>query len=153
MSPTLPTEFKLSESQFVAALCLWREARGESLAGKHAVFCVIRNRAEDARKRWPSTLWGVVLQKSQFSSFNANDPNVSLWPSESNYNDWLAWKDCLGVVDRLGALQADPTNGANHYHDVRIAPPWRAWLGAASSATDLESKLSYQIGRLKFYKL
>lgn len=152
MANTPGAEFKLSESQFVAALCLWREARGESLAGKHAVFCVIRNRAGDSRKRWPSSLWGVVLQKWQFSSFNAGDPNSALWPSEANPDDWVQWKMCLAVANGEG-LQGDPTQGANHYHDVSISPPFRAWLGPTATAADLATKLVYEIGRLKFYKL
>jgi spore germination cell wall hydrolase CwlJ-like protein len=64
----------------LARLCLWREARGESLAAKAAVLAVLRNRANDPKNRWPKTLAGVVTQPFQFSSMNRNDPNVTAWP-------------------------------------------------------------------------
>ena len=43
---------------------------------------MIRNRAEDPKKRWPRTVSGVILEPRQFSSFNAGDPNAVKFPVE-----------------------------------------------------------------------
>ena len=140
-------------------LCLWREARSESLAAKAAVLAVIRNRANDPKNRWPKTLAGVVTQKSQFSSFNANDPGVTAWPKAPmvisgipvKNPDWQAWLDSCAVWD--APLAADPTNGANFYHDSSIPPPAVAWLGVGHTVADLEALKTCEIGKLAFYRI
>jgi hypothetical protein len=140
----------------VAKLCLLREAGGESVAVKNAIWHVILNRVNDPAGRWPKTVHEVVTQHGQFSSFSANDPNVTRWPSEKNDAEWTAWIDCGAVV--TSALLADPTNGANSYHsipdtgyhykgangqDITLMPP--AWADPV--------KLTLQLGKTKFYKL
>lgn len=136
-------------------LCLWREARGESLAAKAAVLAVIRNRANDPKNRWPKTLAGIVTQKFQFSSFNANDPNVTAWPKATvtiaPSSDWIAWLNCGTVYD--AAIGADPTHGATHYHDKSIPPPAVAWLGPGKTVADLEALKTCEIGNLAFYRI
>lgn len=132
-------------------LCLWREARGESLAAKAAVLAVIRNRANDPKNRWPKTLAGVVTQKFQFSSFNAKDPNVTAWPKYGSHADWIAWLDCCAVYD--APLTADPTSGATHYHDKSIPPPAIAWLGHGKTVADLEALKTCEICSLVFYRI
>lgn len=135
----------------LAKLCIFREARGESMAGKAAVLAVLRNRAYDLKNRWPKTLSGVVLQPFQFSSFNANDPNVTAWPKYGSHADWLAWLDCCTVYD--APLTADSVFGAQFYHDNFIPPPAVAWLGPGHTVADLEALKTCEIGRLSFYKL
>lgn len=132
-------------------LCLWREARGESLAAKAAVLSVIRNRANDPKNRWPKTLAGVVLQPFQFSSFNHGDPNVSAFPLSSHPADFAAWVDCGTVFG--SALTADSTNGAQFYHDKSIPPPAVAWLGPGKTVADLEALKTCEIGNLVFYRI
>jgi hypothetical protein len=141
----------MTYEKFLAALALWREARNQSLAAKTAVYHVIVNRATDSKRRWPSSMPEVVLQPWQFSSFNANDPNVSKFPVPSNKPDWKAWLDCEAVVS--SPLAADPTQGANHYHDNSIPPPAVAWLGKNATPAQLAAKLTCEIGSFKFYKL
>jgi hypothetical protein len=141
----------LTYDQLVTAICLLREAGGESLPVKAAVLSVIHNRANDPRHRWPRTLHEVVLQKYQFSSFNANDPNVTKWPKASVVGDWLAFWDCVGVV--LGPFLADATGGAQFYHDVSIAPPAEAWLGKGRTVEELERMKTLELGRLVFYAI
>ena len=135
----------------LARLAIWREARGESITAKAAVLAVLRNRANDPKNRWPKTLAGVVLQPAQFSSFNRNDANVTVWPKPPEGMDWLAWLDSCAVYD--APLTADPTMGATHYHDSSIPPPAVAWLGAGHTVADLEALKTCQIGRLSFYRL
>ncbi len=139
----------MTSNDWMACLCLWREARGQSMPAKAAVLAVIRNRVQD--KRWPDTEWEVVLQPYQFSSFNANDANAVKFPLPKNKADWQAWLDCQAVVET--SLQADPTMGANHYHDSSIPAPFKQWLGPGATEADLLKKLTVKIGSFSFYKL
>lgn len=125
------------------ALCLFREARGASMAARAGVLAVIRNRVADPR--WPNTSAEVVTQPKQFSSFNQNDPNVTKWPTQKNVVEWQAWNECIAVTE--APLTADPTMGANHYHSYpdtnKLLFP--AWADPAH--------LTIIIGPFKFYKL
>lgn len=103
---------------FLLALCIWREARGESMRGKRLVASTIRNRVEDPR--WPDTYAGVVTQKWQFSSFNAGDPNALLFPVPGD----AAWAECVAMA--YAELSADePFSSANHYHTANVSPSWK----------------------------
>ncbi len=139
---------------FLCRLCLYREARGESLAAKAAVLAVIRNRANDPKNRWPKTLAQVVTQHAQFSSFNANDPNVIRWPEPPPVGwvaDWQAWLDCATVYD--APLTASAVGSAQYYCDV--SEPLDAFavsiLGPGKTAADLEACRTATIGRLIFF--
>lgn len=145
MSPTAELD------SFLARLCIFREARSESMAGKAAVLAVLRNRANDPKNRWPKTLAGVVTQRYQFSSFNANDPNVTAFPLTTHPADFQAWLDCCHVYD--APLTADSTSGSQFYHDNSIPPPAVAWLGPGHTVADLEALKTCEIGRLSFYRL
>lgn len=148
--------------QTLAALVLWREARGvtpiQRAGAYRGILHVILNRMADPR--WPDTMRDVILQPYQFSSFNYSldkvskqmtcDPNSVKWPKEKNAADWLAFLDACAVVNSPGP---DPTGGANHYHDVSIDPPHKAWLGPSATAADLERKKTKEIGPLRFYKI
>ncbi len=109
-------------SRFLLALCIWREARGESLRGKQLVADVIRNRMNDPR--WPGTYPAVILQPRQFSAFNLGDPNSVKFPESTD----PTWHDCLSVTDALlaDALLADAPSltTANSYHVEGLFPVW-----------------------------
>lgn len=104
--------------RFMLALCVWREARGESARGKRLVAQVIENRVQD--KRWPDTYQGVISQPWQFSSFNQNDPNVTKFPSETD----PAWGACVAAADAV-LTTPEPFTTANHYHVSGLNPAWR----------------------------
>ena len=104
---------------FMLALCIYREARGESALGKAYVAQVIVNRSKDTKKRWPRTIQGVVCQPLQFSSFNKNDPNVSVYPIEGE----ASWTECVSAAQRALAA-SPPLTTANHYHTTAINPKW-----------------------------
>ena len=107
-------EPQLTASQFMEALALYREGRGESMPAKAAMLSVIRNRTLDPQYRWPRTTTGVITQPFQFSSFNPNDPNAKLWPpGPGNPGQVQAWLDCCSVVTT--PMTADPTDGAVFY--------------------------------------
>lgn len=126
---------------FIAALCLWREARGSSAHAMSGVYHVLLNRASDPKKRWPKQVHQVVLQRLQFSSFNHDDPNSSKFPIDDGGPDWKAWlQACEVVMDSLGG---DPTNGATNYHSEMPVPP--KWADP--------DKITAEIGPFTFYKL
>jgi cell wall hydrolase len=127
--------------RFLAAICIWREARGENIECKRGVYWTLVNRAAAHPSPWPADLAGVVLQPHQFSSFNRNDPNSVKFPASSD----PSWADCCAVVDDPGA---DPTGGAVYYESfpddqieaVRVKQPWFA-----------EEKLTVKIASIRFY--
>jgi N-acetylmuramoyl-L-alanine amidase len=103
------------KNKFLTALTIWKEARGEPRIGKLGVYHVIMNRVKD--KRWPNTPSEVCLQRLQFSCWNSNDPNVKLFPSETD----PAWIECCEIVEKP---DLDPTFGSTHYHTKAVQPVW-----------------------------
>jgi spore germination cell wall hydrolase CwlJ-like protein len=117
---------------FMLALCVYREARGESPLGKALVAQTILNRSKDPKKRWPRTVTGVILQPLQFSSFNKSDPNVSVFPKEGE----PAWVECVSAAQR--ALQANPPlTTANHYLTAALfnSPKRPSWASTGRILT------------------
>lgn len=111
------TDAVLLLRRFALALCVWREARGESPLGKLLVAQVIENRVTDSR--WPDTYIGVITQPLQFSAFNKNDPNVSTFPRETD----PAWADAVAAAEYV-ITAPNPLTPANHYHTTVISPEW-----------------------------
>lgn len=103
---------------FALALCVWREARGETMLGKLLVAQTVENRVNDPR--WPDTYVGVITQRLQFSAFNAGDPNALMFPSESD----AAWPDCVSAAQFVIASPGSVTT-ANHYHTTGVSPAWK----------------------------
>jgi N-acetylmuramoyl-L-alanine amidase len=119
-------------------LCIYREARGEGFLGKRGVGCVVRNRVE-ARTYFGHDYASVILKPYQFSSFNANDPNASVWPIDGE----SVWLECLAEAnDVLGGCE-DLTFGALFYYSPPLTAPPRAWGNVIATA---------HIGRLDFFK-
>jgi N-acetylmuramoyl-L-alanine amidase len=111
---------QLSDLQ-LAALCIWREARGEGLLGKRGVAHVIHNRAQQG---FGYSIAHVILKPYQFSSFNANDPNADKWPADADHS----WLDCQQTASEvLGGSDEDITNGATFYYSPPLTAPPHAW--------------------------
>lgn len=104
-------------NRFMLALCVWREARGESLLGKLYVAQTIKNRM--LSPRWPNTIVGVITQPLQFSAFNAGDPNALQFPREGD----TVWNDCVACADFVLNTFV-PVTTANHYHNKTVLPGW-----------------------------
>lgn len=62
-----------NEDLYYLSRTMWAEARGEGREGMLHVGSVVLNRVRDNRFR--NTIKGVVLQPSQFSVWNPNNPN------------------------------------------------------------------------------
>ncbi len=140
----------MNYDQFILALALWREARGQSSQAMAGIAAVIRNRAEDPKERWPRTITRVILQPRQFSSFNAGDPNATRFPTpppgfvaDAVAPDWKAWLQCCDVATL--PLTADPTQGATNYESLPPDAEKPSWCDPA--------KMTTQIGPFRFYKL
>lgn len=114
------------------AKTLHGEARGEPRDGKVAVAWVIRNRAE--RNNMPFFAGALLGQAGavhrvchapwQFSCWNADDPNRAVLEALTP-TAYIAERTISGLV--LDGIEADPTNGADHYHTIAKpgwAPSW-----------------------------
>jgi len=106
---------KLSDKQLLTLL-IYGEARGEPVEGQIAVACVARNRVKSFK--WGGTWTAVILQPSQFSCFNKDDPNYVklLRIAEGTFDEPLILKQTIWVAE--GVLYdrcLDNTKGATHY--------------------------------------
>ncbi len=122
------------------ALCLWREARGETAAVQAGVVHVILNRVKRP-SWWGRDLMSVIFKRWQFSSLtDPKDRQLTTWPTAVD----KSWQQCLQIAHAASAgTLFNPVAGADHYYDISIpAPPW-AETGRFVS----------QIGRIRFYDL
>lgn len=133
----------MTYDQFLAAICLWREARGSSLPTLTAIYWVILNRTTDSQHRWPRTIPGVVMQPRQFSSMTSpGDPNLIKLPIDNGSPDWTAFQSCLAAI---GAPGGDPTSGATNYESLPEPVPKPSWADP--------SKITLTLGPFRFYRL
>src|ERR1700747_377163 len=100
----------------MAALCAWREARGEGSEGVRAVLWVLFNRS----KAWGKSLAGVVVQRNQFTSMTIRgDSNTVLWPLDTDLIFTQVQQMAQAIQD--GTDEHDPTSGALYYYNPAIA--------------------------------
>lgn len=129
------------------ALCLYREARGQSKLAKIGIRNVIRNRMRAPKAPYADcdSIEKVILAPFQFSSFNRADPNSNIFPNPRNKADWTAWEECCAVADEEDEF--DPTHGSTHYHsfDLNEREKWPSW------AQDQFCKA--HIGAFRFYRV
>ncbi|HEX3941374.1 MAG TPA: cell wall hydrolase [Acidobacteriaceae bacterium] len=119
-----------------AALCAWREARGEGADGIRGVLHVIANRATLEGKSWAE----IIYAKWQFSSMTAvGDPQLDLVPKQPD----LIFEQCHELAELIfDNGEADITLGATHYFADSIPPP--AWAATM--------KQTVKIGHHTFYR-
>lgn len=119
------------------ALCIWREARGETIPAKVGVAWVIRNRAKNP-SWWGKDWISVILKPWQFSSFNVGDPNATKFPVPED-TSWIA---CLQAAEiAWEGIETDPVDGATHYFDKSLDanPPKWATDGSMVKVCDVDS--------------
>ena len=86
--------------QFMSALCLWREARGEGTDGMTAIMCVLRNRVA----RHNSSYYAEVIKPWQFSSITAKgDPQLGLYPQPTDSQ----WQLAINLVAMIGPADSE----------------------------------------------
>ena len=123
------------------ALCLWREARGETVEAKRAVAWSIRNRV--GHPSWWGGTWSeVITKREQYSSMtDPGDANLVKWPLETD----TSWMACMDVATEVyGTPIADPTNGATNYFDNSLDANPPNWAAAMVKTAD--------VGPFHFYR-
>ncbi len=128
--PEWTGDFTDDSDQMILARAIFGEARDQQYPDKAriAVGWSIRNRVEDSR--WPDTYVEVITQPLQYSAFNEDDPNRKFVENpfhvESEANK-TAWHNCYDIAGKVISGEVDdPANGANHYYDDSIPPPYWA---------------------------
>ncbi|HKJ75510.1 MAG TPA: cell wall hydrolase [Alphaproteobacteria bacterium] len=106
----------------VFARTVWGEARGEPELGQEAVAWVIVNRLRSGY-RGAETLSDVCRARLQFSCWNPDDPNAALL-DRVNFTRTSFCRVFAAVCRVWSGEVPDPTNGARHYHNHRVAPAW-----------------------------
>lgn len=123
----------------IAALTIFCEASSASQAEREAIAHVILNRVKDPR--FPKTAAAVCLQPKQFSEWNGDAVNFrNLSRALEAADDDPTLRACAAAFVWAQQLD-DPTNGATHYHDKTIAPPY--WTKDATLALETD--------RFRFY--
>jgi hypothetical protein len=93
------------------------ESKGESLPGQLAVARVVMARAKSGR--FPSTLCGVVYQKSQFSFVRGG----GMPPIATGSN---LWRNAVAISKiALNGSWKSPVEGALFFHARHVSPGWR----------------------------
>lgn len=117
------------------------EARGEPVAGMHAVAEVTMNRR--ASRLYPGSLCDVVYQKN-WDPLRGRLVGAFSWTEFEALPapDGEAWERALEVADAVYYRRVAPTlQGALHFHASHIKPEWAK-----------DKKLVARIGRHLFYR-
>lgn len=112
----MPRPAKLDSELRCLAGAVYFESRGESLAGQLAVAHVVLNRAQSGR--FPTSLCGVVHQKSQFSFVRGGQmPAV---------REGTQWANAIAIaqIAREGSWK-NRAPGALFFHARHVSPGWR----------------------------
>jgi spore germination cell wall hydrolase CwlJ-like protein len=107
----------LSAEEKCLAGTVYFESKGESLAGQLAVARVVMARAKSGR--FPSSLCGVVYQKSQFSFVRGGSMPAMSTGSKH-------WRNAV-AISRIALSDAweSPVEGALFFHARHVSPGWR----------------------------
>ena len=128
-----------------AALCVWKEARGEQQAGMRAVAHVLFNRV--GAVGFPHTLHDVVYQKNAFTSMSvSSDPEYSLMPPPND----PPYAYASQIVQAVAAgTDIDSTSHAHYYANLKnVTSGW--FLNHIVKDTVLHPQ-TVVIGRQTFY--
>jgi len=104
-----------------AALCAWKEARGEGVDGMRAVLWVLKNRV--GVPGFASKLHDVIYGKNQFTSMSVpSDPEFNLEPEDNDSMFAVAMQVATSLFDREtdDAPEIDPTRKAHYYANLHL---------------------------------
>ena len=116
----------------VLALTLWGESRGETVEGRIAVACVIRNRAHE-QSWYGNGIGGVCLKRWQFSCWlpQGGESNCRQLMAMANKAHMTrvknpAYRECYWIAQGIcGDVVRDQVKRANHYYvDGTRKPKW-----------------------------
>jgi hypothetical protein len=110
-----PDELNAEERCLAGAV--YFESKGESLEGQLAVARVVMARAKSGR--FPTSLCGVVFQKSQFSFVRGGRmPSINTGS--------LHWRNAVAISQiALNDSWKSPVEGALFFHARHVSPGWR----------------------------
>lgn len=130
-----------------AALCAWKEARGDGLTGMHAVLHCLKNRV--GAVGFAHTLHDVVFGKNQFTSMSVpSDPEFNLQPTDAApANLWTEAQRLAFLVFMTD--DADPTSGAHYYENPKTATS--GWFQRVIVADPVNHPMTVKIGHHTFY--
>ena len=119
---------KWQQQRHADLICLARnvyhEARGEPIAGQHAVAEVTLNRV--ASRHFPRTVCEVVYEK-RFDSIRNRLIGAFSWTELDSVSrpTGIAWQHAVRAAEAVYDNQQDPTvRGALFYHADNIEPNW-----------------------------
>lgn len=128
----------------IAALCAWREARGEGQEGVRAVLWVLYNRSV----KWNKSLTQVVIQPKQFSSMTVKgDSQTVVWPLDSDQPFQQALAMMQAIIDKTDT--SDPTDGALYY--ANLAANVDSWFTTQIVSQPKWHKQTAVIGKHTFF--
>jgi spore germination cell wall hydrolase CwlJ-like protein len=159
--PPLPKPIDINEMHCLATN-IYHEARGESIAGKVAVGNVTLNRVNHIQ--YPDTICAVVYQahlrlnwrgklvprlhKCQFSWYCDGKSDV-IYLKTSNgkiiKHNMEAWEQSLNVATTILKNEMyDPTFGATHYYNDKLADP--SWADAYMLVARIDNHVFHRQG-------
>ena len=111
------TNITLTKEERCLAGTVFFESKGESLAGQLAVAKVVLARKES--RRFPSTICGVVYQRSQFSFIRGGRmPHIN--------TSKKSWRNAVAIAQiALNDAWDSKVEGALFFHATRVRPGWR----------------------------
>jgi N-acetylmuramoyl-L-alanine amidase len=130
-----------------AALCAWKEARGDGLTGMHAVLHCLKNRVGSIG--FSPMLHDIIYGRNQFSSMSIpSDPEFNLQPTDvSPANLWTEAQRLAYLVFMTD--DADPTGGAHYYENPKTATS--GWFQRAIVADTVNHPMTVKIANHTFY--
>ncbi len=108
---------KLDAEMHCLAGAVFFESKGESLNGQLAVAHVVLNRA--ASGRFPSSICGVVYQRSQFSFVRGGRmPSINTGSQD--------WREAVAIAQiAKSGLWESPVGKALFFHATHVSPGWK----------------------------
>lgn len=136
--------FTIEEAWEVAllALCVWREARDQTIAAKAGVAWSIRNRVQHPTW-WGTDYQSVILKPKQYSSFNPGDPNATKFPIGEKPEIWQA---CLMAAEKAyRAIGENPIDNATSYFDKSMDADPPAWAARMTHVCDIDALRFFRV--------
>jgi spore germination cell wall hydrolase CwlJ-like protein len=133
-----------------AAVCAWKESRGDGQLGIRATLHVLANRV--GAVGFPGNLHDVIYQKNAFTSMSvSSDPEYCLDPTLATGLDLLRWTYAQGVVQSvMDDTDPDLTNGARYY--ARLDEVTSGWFYRHIVQDSVSHPLVATIGKQSFFK-
>lgn len=142
----------MTYAEYLLALVMWREARGEGEEGMRAVGHVIRNRVSRGWGNWVE----VMAKPLQFTSINPpktkegypKDPQTCRWPAPDDVR-WITAEQLAHQI--YSGQDDDPTQGALYYANLQTIDTG-GWFEKNILADPAKFPPTVVIGHHSFYR-